>query len=73
MIPVWLMPSLHCVNKTIANSYMVPAKVQGHLHTKHVDCKDKYLMFLKCKCDELKKSESSLASVTKDENVGKAL
>lgn len=39
---------------------MVPRKLQRHLHTKHVDCKDKIVAFLKHKYDELKHSQAYL-------------
>jgi hypothetical protein len=48
---------------------VVPAKLQRHLHTKHVDSKHQLNAFLKRKCDELKHSETSLTAVVKGENV----
>jgi hypothetical protein len=38
------------------------------VHTKHVDCKDKPITFLKCKCDQLKYSQTNLTSLIKGEN-----
>jgi hypothetical protein len=47
---------------------MVTLELQGHLHTKHVDCKDRLIASFKRKYDELKHSYTSLASVIKAEN-----
>jgi hypothetical protein len=66
VIPVLLMPSMYY--QTLANSSMIPTKLQWHLHIKHVDCKDKSVMFFKCKYDKLKHSQTSVTSVIKDEN-----
>lgn len=38
-----------------------------HLHTKHDDCKDRPITVFKCKCDELKHSQTNLTSVVKGE------
>jgi hypothetical protein len=56
VIPVH-MPSVYCIillnfSKQLHDS----AKLQRHLHTKHIHCKDKLLTFLKCKCGEMKHS-----------------
>jgi hypothetical protein len=42
-----------------ANSSMVPAKLERHLHKKHSDCKYKPLDFFRRKCEELKQSKSN--------------
>jgi hypothetical protein len=37
---------------------MAPVKLQRHLHTKHVNRKDKHVVFSECKCDSLMHSQS---------------
>jgi hypothetical protein len=43
-------------------------KITTAFHAKHVGCKNKPIAFLKCKCEEMKHSETNLASVIKGEN-----
>jgi hypothetical protein len=48
---------------------MVPAQLQRHLPTKHVDCKDKPIASLNVKqCHELNQSQTDLTSFIKGKN-----
>lgn len=60
------MPDARCVScyQTSGNISVVPTELQQHLHTKHVDSKDRHHIF-KHKRDELKHSETCLTSVFK--------
>jgi hypothetical protein len=61
--------------QTLRSSWIiVPDKLQRHLHTNHLDCKDKLIVFAKRKYDELKHSITYLTSVIKgyNENVREA-
>jgi hypothetical protein len=50
------------------NRSMVLAKLLRHLHTEHVDCKDRPIALFKLKCEELKHSQTNLTSVIEGEN-----
>jgi hypothetical protein len=52
----------------LGNSSVVLAQLQLHLHTKHVDSKDKPIVYLKRKCDKLQHSATNVMSVIKGEN-----
>jgi hypothetical protein len=54
-------PDAQCVlcRQNLGNGFTVPAKLQLHLHTKHVSCR---------MCDELQHSETDLTSAIRGEN-----
>jgi hypothetical protein len=63
-------PSMYCIILlNFSKEFHDSAKLQRHLHTKHIHCKEKLLTFLKYKCGELNHSQHNLTSVIKCENV----